>query len=428
MKNRFGFLTMFLVSLIAVCGIANALNVAVDEVKINGDVLTQTSTNKIYDFEKDQDIAVKVRVTANENINDVQIEASLRGYDHNDLMEDITNVFNMKSGVTYTKNLDIPLRLRMDQDKYKLRIRIEDRDGNTTQLDYELDVNTEEHLLVISDVILSPENEVRAGRALLASVRLRNYGEDDEKDVRVKVSVPELGMSATTIIDEIEKEGDDDDSITTEELWLDRIPLDAKTGEYMLRVEVDYHDGDEREVKEMMIRVRSTCDDDPFSCESKKETEKTIITLAADAQTAIQGGAEAVYPITITNEGAGAKTYIISAEGANWATFRVSPSNVLMVGAGESKAVNVYVAAGKDAPVGEQTFSITVHSGEKTLKEVPMKVTVAQGKTAWSTVKKGLEVGLVVLVVLLVIVGLVIGFNKLKGEEENTKEEGETYY
>ena len=151
--------------------------------------------------------------------------------------------------------------------------------------------------------------------------------------------------------------------------------------------------------------------------------------MAADAQSAKQGGGEAVYPITITNEGSASKTYVVSADGANWATFRLSPSNVLVIGAGESKAVNVYVAASKDAPVGEQTFSLTVKSGEKTLKEIPMKVSVDAGKVSvWGKLKRGLEIGLVVLVILVVILGLIIGFNKLKGEEDEETKEGETYY
>jgi len=425
MKNRIGLLTIFLVSLVAVCGMTNALNITVEEVKINGDVVTESSTNTVYDFKKDQDVTVKVRVTANEDLDDVQIEASLRGYDHKDLMEDITGVFDMKAGVTYTKKLEIPLRLRMDQDRYKLRVRMEDRAGDTTQQTYELEVDTESHLITIKDIILSPENEVKAGRVLLASVRLKNYGEKDEKDITVKVSVPELGLSATDIVDELEKEGDDDDSTTTEELYLQRIPEDTKTGEYTVRAEVIYHDGDEREVKETMIKVRGVEEE---TVVEKEEKEKTFISVVTEAQTAVQGGAEAVYPITITNAGATSKTYVISADGANWATFRISPSNVLVVGEGDSKAVNVYVAANKDAPAGEQTFVATVKTGEKT-EEIPMKVNVAEGKvSALSKIKRGLEVGVVVLVVLFVIIGLIIGFNKLKGEDEETKEEGETYY
>ena len=435
MKNKIGFLTLFMVSLMAVCVTANGYDdefpVYLEEVKINGDEVYQGGYyySPVYDFEKNDDLEVKVRVTAGEDIDDVQIEASLRGYDHNDLMEDITDVFDMKEGVIYTKKLTIPLRLRMDQDRYKLRIRIDSRDGDTVQYDFDLEIDSSRHSLMIRDVILSPENEVKAGRALLAAIRLKNYGEKDENDILVKVSMPELGISASDYVDELEKEGDDDDSTTTEELYM-RIPTDAKTGEYMLRIEVTYDDGDEKETQEMMIKVKSTCDEDPFSCAPKEDKEKTVLTLASGTQTAKQGGGESVYPITITNEGTASKTYVVSADGANWATFRLSPSNVLVIGAGESKAVNIYVAAGKDAPVGEQTFTVTIKSGEKTLKELPMKVNVSEGKvSAWSKLKKGLEIGLVILVILVVILGLIIGFNKLKGEEEDTKDkEGETYY
>ncbi len=437
MKNRLSLLTIFLVSLIAVCGMASALDIKDNiEVKVNGDIVSETSSNEVYDFEKGEDLEVKVRLTANVDLDDVQIEANIRGYDHNDLMEDITDVFDMKKDTTYTKKLTIPLRIRMDQDSYKLRITISDRDGETTTKTYELEVDTKRHQLAIKDVILSPENEVKAGRALLAAVRLKNYGERNEDGIKVKVSIPELGVSATDYVDELDREEDSvdrnnpnydddiDDQTTTEELYL-RIPSDAKTGEYTLRVEVTYDDGDEKEVEEMIIRVKGTEEAAP----SAVDKEKTLITLVASAQSTTQGGAEAVYPITITNEGTTSKTYVVSADGADWATFRISPSNVLVIGAGESKAANVYVAAGASASVGEQTFSVTIKSGEKTLKEIPMKVDVSEGKTsAWSKVKRGLEVGLVVLVILLVILGLIIGFNKLKGGDEETKEEGETYY
>jgi uncharacterized membrane protein len=427
MKSKISLLTILIVGLIAVCGMASAVPVAIEEVKVNGDVVEKTSENYVYDFDKNQDLEVKVRVTACEDVDDVQIEATIRGYDHKDLMQDITDVFDMKEGVTYTKTLEIPLRLRMEQDTYKLRILITNRDGDTTEETYELKIDTKRHLLMIKDVILSPEYEVDAGRALLAAVRVKNYGERDEEGIKVKVSIPELGVSASDYVDELDKEetsddDDEDDETTSEELYL-RIPSDAETGEYTLVVELTYDDGDETEVEEMTIKVRGE------EAAVSAEKEKTIITLAADTQTATKGGAEAVYPITITNAGSESKTYVVSADGASSLNFRISPSNVLVIGAGESKAVNVYVAASQSAAAGEQMFSVTVKSGENTLKDIPMKLNVAEGQVSgWSQIKRGLEIGLVVLVILIVILGLIIGFNKLKGSEEEESKEGETYY
>jgi hypothetical protein len=95
---------------------------------------------------------------------------------------------------------------------------------------------------------------------------------------------------------------------------------------------------------------------------------------------------------------------------------------------GESKAVFVHVSASENAQAGAQVFSVAVKSGDSTLKELALNANVVGGKSAAgaSKVKRGLEVGLVVLVVLLVILGLVIGFNRLK--ESGDEEDGQTYY
>jgi uncharacterized membrane protein len=165
--------------------------------------------------------------------------------------------------------------------------------------------------------------------------------------------------------------------------------------------------------------------------EKPKAEEKTIITVAADKQTATRSGAEVAYPIALTNAGASSRTYTIRADGAAWANLRVSPSNVLVIGAGDSKAFTVYVSASADAPVGDQTFAVTITNGNNVLKQLPLNINVKEGQASGaSKLKKGLEVGLVVLVILLVIIGLIIGFSKLRGEEEEEedKEDEKTYY
>jgi len=410
---------MFLFSVIAV----SAVDVTINEVELDEDTLNpNSSTNSVKDFKRDQELDVKVHFTANEDADDIQVEVVIRGYDHNDLIEDITDTFDVKSGVSYTKKLTIPLRERLDQDRYLLRVRIEGRSGNTVSETYALEVETARHSIQIRDFVLSPGEEVRAGRALLAAVRLRNRGEKDEEGIKVTVSIPELGVSATDFVDELEKDDSDDDETTSEELYL-RIPNDAVTGEYTLRTVVEYDDGDEKETSGQVIRVLGT---EGSATAPTKSQEKTIITVAADAQSLQTGGVEVAYPITLTNAGSSSRTYTVSANGASWATFRVSPSNVVVVDAGESKAVSVYVAANANAPAGQQTFTVTVSSADKVLKQIPLSATVS-AVSGTAKLKRGLEVGLVVLVVLLVIVGLIIGFNKLRGEEGKEGEE-ETYY
>ncbi|MFH0867977.1 MAG: hypothetical protein V1831_01575, partial [Candidatus Woesearchaeota archaeon] len=127
--------------------------------------------------------------------------------------------------------------------------------------------------------------------------------------------------------------------------------------------------------------------------------------------------------------GASSKIYTVTADGAAWANLRVSPSNVLVIDAGDSKAFTVYASAKENAPAGDQTFTVTINSGDKVLKQLPLSINVQEGKaTGTAKLKRGLEVGLVILVILLVIIGLIIGFSKLRGEDEEEKDEEKTYY
>ncbi|MBI2523168.1 putative S-layer protein [Candidatus Woesearchaeota archaeon] len=421
MKKLFSLLSVFIVGVL-MSSMAFAA-ITVDFVKVNGDEVTESATNFILDVDRGDELDVKVRFKSDADLNDMQIEAVLRGVDSRETVDDITDTFDVKANVSYTKTLSLPLIDKIDQDKYKLRIRISDRDSPTVEKTYELDIGTQRHDVAVKDVVLSPSTEVKAGRALLATVRVNNRGEKDEDGVKVVVSIPDLGVSAADFIDELEAEDKDDDQATTEEMFL-RIPDDAETGEYEVVVDVFFDDLDKKNTYITSIFVLGEEEVE----EAPKAGDKTIITVATDKQSAAKGQ-EAAYPVALTNVGTSDKTYTIRADGAAWASFRVAPSNVLVIGAGESKAFTVYASAGKDAPVGEQTFTVTISSGDKVLKQLPLSINVQESATAaGSTLKRGLEVGLVVLVILLVIIGLIIGFSKLRGDEEEEGKEGKEYY
>lgn len=421
MKKILSLLTIFIFGVLMSTTAFAAITI--DFVKVDGDVVTDSSTNFIQDVDRGDDLEVKIRLSSNISIDDVQVEAVLRGVDSSDNVDDITDTFDMRADVTYTKKLTLPLISKIDKGQYKLRIRVSDRNSPTFEQTYELDIGTKRHDVEIRDVVLTPNNEVKAGRALLATVRVRNRGDKDEDGVKVVVSIPELGVSAADFIDELEKEDDDDDQATSEEMFL-RIPDSAVTGEYTLRVEVFFDDGDKRNVKEMTIFVLGQ---DRVVQEKPATQEKTIIAVGVDRQSVQQGGSEVAYPITLTNAGSNSRVYTVSADGASWANFRVSPSNVMVVDAQESSVFTVFVSAKDNAPLGDQTFSVTIGSNEKILKQLPLTVNVqGENKAGSSQLKTGLEVGLVVLVILLVIIGLIIGFSKLRGDEDS--EEEKTYY
>ena len=412
----FCVLALILVSVIAVSGIANAdsVPVTIESVKIDGETLEDGEV--LGGIVRGDSVEVKVKLEATDDDDDVVVEASVKGLDHDsEKAEDETDAFSVKAGKTYYKTLSLELPDRMDVEEYALRIEVSNKNDDEVVYNAVLDIDNERNKVVIKDVIFSPEGQVKAGRALLTTVRLKNMGEDEEEDVKVKVAIPELGVSASDYIDELEE----DDTVTSEELYM-RVPECAEAGQYTATVTLEYDDGDEEVSENFLVNVVES-----ESC--GVGVDKTVIAVSTESQDVTAGATGAVYPLTLSNTGSAAKTYTVSTDAVEGLDVKVSP-NVAVLAGGETKVVYVYVSADEDATEGAQNVGVTIKSGDETLKQVTLKANVVEPESsAWDKVKKGLEVALVVLVVLLVIIGLIIGFNRLKGDDDDEDKE-ETYY
>jgi hypothetical protein len=194
--------------------------------------------NKL-DIERDQEFELELELEAWEDANDVEIRAFISGYEFNDVadIEDHIGPFDFDANVTYKKKMHLALPDDVDVDDYQLRVIISDRNGWEWVYNYALQVDTKRHDMKIEDVTLSPGNAVKAGQALLATVRLENKGQKDEDDVKVTVAIPALGVSASEYIEEVESDEEEE----TEELFL-RLPKCAEPGVYDLVVEAWYND------------------------------------------------------------------------------------------------------------------------------------------------------------------------------------------
>ncbi len=426
MKGKaLGVALMLVVFAVFAIASVSAQIVTIDEVEFDDDALSPSSSTSVANYERNQDIEVKVHFTALAEDDEVQIEAELTGYEDGSV-RDTEYVDDIKAGETYVKRLSLDLPWDMDQDYYTLRVYICPRSGSCVEETYELDVEAQEHAFVIKDVDFSPGLSIEAGRALLTTVRVENIGDEtDDEGVKVKVSIPELGLSASDYLDEV----DSDDSTSSEELYL-RIPSETSAGSYAVEVTVTYDDGDETVTEDYTLTVTGT--------EATEETttpvveSKTVITVGPESQDMTAGQGGAVYPITLTNAAGEAKTYVISVSGYDsWGSVRLDPSNVVILGEGETQTVYLFASANEDAS-GSYTFAVTVSAGSEELKQMLLSANVqpavVEETNSYDSVKKGLEVGLIVLVILLVILGLIIVVNKLRNSDDEDDEKSKTYY
>lgn len=226
---------------LAFTGVASAISVTINEVQVDDTTVTVGSTNRL-DLTRDAEFEVEVRLTAQEAVKDMEVQAFVSGYEYNsgdDRLSSTTALFDAAANVTYVKKLHIKLPDNVERDDYLLRVIATNRNDVELIQNYRLKLDVTRHELKIKDVLFSPAYEIKAGAALLTTVRVENQGERTEKDIKVTVSVPDLGLSATDYIDEIKSV---DNEKETEEIYL-RMPKCAKPGAYQVKVDLSYNEG-----------------------------------------------------------------------------------------------------------------------------------------------------------------------------------------
>ncbi len=450
------FLILVLFSFI---GVANALqnnNFELKSVEINGDEINLDTPGALH-IERGDVVDIEVRVAAREDdTSDVRIKASIDGYEYGDI-DDRTDLFDIdRAGVTHLKTLSltIPNDIDVDDGDYEIEISVGGKDTDDLELVIPLVIEGNRHSLHIYDVLFNPGLEVEAGKPLFAVARVENLGDKKEDDVKVIMSIPELGLSSATYIDELipqgEESGDDDEesSESSDELYL-KIPLNVKEGEYQLRVDVEYNRGHDVETalfnlmikgaEKKVVDKEETEEEEEEKEEVEQEEFEGIISVDTLSQTVAQGEG-IVYRVMFANLGKTKATYTVSATDISaWGNVRVDPGFVTVM-PDSTGEMFIYVVANENAPLGNYQINTKVKADNKVVQEFTLTANVVKGKStttgtgvAWGDVKRGLEIGFIVLVILLIILGLIIAFRRVReeGYEEEPSagaSEGQTYY
>ncbi len=393
-------------------------------VDMDGSLLKEGDTSTIRQLERGEKFEVKVSLEAIKAVKDVEINVFITGFEHSasQQMSDSVRPFDLGENESIVKRLSLTLTDRAAEDKYKVRVVISDRFSEPIVKNYNIKIQPSDTKVAIRDFEISPEDEVQAGRAILATVRVKNLGDSQEDDVKIRVSIPELGVSATPdFIDEL----DADESATSDEFFL-KIGSCARPGVYDVVAEVTFDEGDEKVTSRKPITITKG-DCGAVSESGSSKVGQVTIGIPPESQPVVAGGSAASYPITITNSGESAKAFVLSVDGADWADFRVSPSNLVAVKAGSTQTVYVLASARAGMQSGERVFTVSVKDASDTvLQTLALKANViSQAAGAAPSLRNALTIALVVIVAILVLVGLILAFRRVKGGEEG---ESQTYY
>lgn len=236
--KRFALALLFVLSLVAGSVMADETsNYQIDNIYVYG---INTDEGTIY-TERGDNLDISVYLYGTGETTDVNVKAWIGGYEY-DSVEATSEMFDIEDAVNYRVKLSLPVPEDMNAEQdYTLYIEVYD-DVDYTRETATLRISKDRHLLSIQDVLI---DNVEAGDYTTATVRLENMGDKKEEDIKVTVSIPELGIEQSTYLDELtNNEVNDEDEESSGDVNVNlAIPSDAESGSYEVKVLVTYNNG-----------------------------------------------------------------------------------------------------------------------------------------------------------------------------------------
>tara|TARA_Y100000310_G_scaffold144893_3_gene144184 strand:- start:10325 stop:11629 length:1305 start_codon:yes stop_codon:yes gene_type:complete len=423
-----GTLLLFLIALLTFTGIAQAApeyeikKVLVDNLDITG---------SSFDVKRDSDVLIEVWIegTGNETIPDVRAEAKVLGYEFG-VISDLTNIFAIEGGRLYKKTLRLHIPKDIDaSEEYTLRIEVSDKKEEIKkELNFHID--EQRHSLNIFDIVLNPSSRIQAGQALFPSVVVENLGAMKEENIKVTVSVPELGITAVNYLDELITQRQEERRTfnlreeSSERIdFLLRVPEDTKTGEYTLKIEVLYNRG-----HSVLSSTRT------FAVQGVETKEVDTVINIDSTSKSTEAGKEVIYKVMFANLGTERGIYSVQVDGVSWAQHRVEPGFVTVAPDATAEAL-IYITPNSNVEAKNYVSVVRVMLGREIINEFTLNTNVqsaTEEQATTSALKTTLAVVFSVLVIALIILGLVIAFRKIGKSDEDEPvtniPEGQTYY
>ncbi|MDP3918464.1 MAG: hypothetical protein Q8Q35_00980 [Nanoarchaeota archaeon] len=353
-------------------------NFDIDNVYVNG--IQVTEDNKVQ-VEIGSTATITILIQGEGDSTDIRLKAWLGGYEYDDI-EVVSEVFEVQDGVSYKKtlSLEIPEDLDVSENEYTLHVEAYDS-NDTERKDYTLYFESERHNVVVEDILLS--SEILSPEDYLAvKVRLSNDGKKDEEDLKITVSIPELGVSNRVYMNELES-GDQADAGT---VYL-TIPEDAKTGTYEVLVTVSYDNGYTESTDSTNLRIDGN---------STVYDENAIVSIQTVKNLVV--GEESSFKVFVTNLEDSTKEFSLTVSGMN-----------------ADYTEDVKVSSDK---TGELTFTLT--PSESGLQTVLIEITSEDGVVEQELFNVDVEektniypITFAIVLAVLVVVGIVAYLRKL---------------
>ena len=384
----------------------DGLPVIIEEVQVNS---VEVADDDVLQVQNGENVQVELQLFAQQNIEDARFRIFIEGYEHDTILAS-SDIFSVKDGKTYVKTLDVQLPSDMDsQDEYKLRIEGANDLSGLTYKEYSLYVDTQRHRVDVLDLVTTPSSGVEPGQNVISNVRLKNRGQQSQDSVKATVSVPELGISESSYVSNL-----DTDEVATSDDILMLVPESAKAGQYEAKVELTYNDG-----------YSTTVENYTFTVLAPKVAKEKNLLVSYNNNVELRADETTTFDVVIANPNQESKPISLAASDNAWANVEISPS-LSMVSGGEDATYTVKVTP-KSSVSGEKQLSFTVKEGTNVEETFSMN-TYVEGQD--SNLANILLAVLIVIAIIILITLIVMIARKKNDTSEDFSEdfESEEYY
>jgi len=209
-------------------------------------------------------------------IEDVEVTVTIKDIDDDDDLDEETDSEDIDAGDSESFKVSFDLPEDAEEDDYTVTIEIEgeDEQNQKHKVDWTLtlEVDRESHEIRILNAQLAPSTLVCEDRTTVLSLSAINLGEDEEDEVAIVISNPQLGISASERGLELDNQQADSDSRYSNSFAF-TIKSDVKPGSYPITVSTYYDETRVSDMETLNLIVKSC--ESPSKGATKTTVQKT---------------------------------------------------------------------------------------------------------------------------------------------------------
>ncbi|HLC31633.1 MAG TPA: putative S-layer protein [Candidatus Nanoarchaeia archaeon] len=369
-------------------------------------------------------VEVEVENIGDDDLDEIMVELGLFDTSNRNKVNDLdfsTNdeekleLGDLNDGDEETVTFEFIVPADFDQGSYKLAVKAFSDDSgesvvctdSSSDLDNtifeSIDVNEEDEegrFIAFDDIRINPE-EATCGDTVELTTELFNIGEDDQDQVRARLSNRELGLSLEREIRDNVDRGDS--KVITFSFTIPDNTSD-KTYTLELNADYDYRNGNYRESSDESTRVSLKV----FGCKPVVVTPSRVASISYTLGSTPEAGKQLVVKATVRNLADTPIAFAMNAKDyESWADLVSISERIITLDVDDTEEVTFTFNVNVDAS-GEQSFIIEAASGDKLETEevmvtLPEKKSLSLGGNSLIWIIGGINLLLVILIIVVAV-------------------------